>query len=108
MESVCRHLLPASPPILYQNPLGAIRLESSPVIIGGMVLDIHAKPSMQPHPGTTVPGMVKYVSGGVARNIAECICKLETRPFMISVVGNDMAGDFLLKYWRSAGLCTDD
>uniref|UniRef100_A0A0D9ZV19 Carbohydrate kinase PfkB domain-containing protein n=1 Tax=Oryza glumipatula TaxID=40148 RepID=A0A0D9ZV19_9ORYZ len=107
MESVCRHLLPASPPILYQNPLGAIRLESSPVIIGGMVLDIHAKPSMQPHPGTTVPGMVKYVSGGVARNIAECICKLETRPFMISVVGNDMAGDFLLKYWRSAGLCTD-
>uniref|UniRef100_A0A0D3G405 MaoC-like domain-containing protein n=2 Tax=Oryza barthii TaxID=65489 RepID=A0A0D3G405_9ORYZ len=107
MESVCRHLLPASPPILYQNLLGAIRLESSPVIIGGMVLDIHAKPSMQPHPGTTVPGMVKYVSGGVARNIAECICKLETRPFMISVVGNDMAGDFLLKYWRSAGLCTD-
>uniref|UniRef100_A0A0E0KZA8 MaoC-like domain-containing protein n=2 Tax=Oryza punctata TaxID=4537 RepID=A0A0E0KZA8_ORYPU len=107
MESVCRHLLPSSPPVLHQNLLGAMRLESSPVIIGGMVLDIHAKPSMQPHPGTTVPGMVKYVSGGVARNIAECICKLETQPFMISVVGNDMAGDFLLKYWRSAGLCTD-
>ncbi|RLN28380.1 pseudouridine kinase [Panicum miliaceum] len=33
--------------------------------------------------------------------------KLGTRPFMISVVGNDMAGDFLLKYWRSAGLCTE-
>uniref|UniRef100_A0A0E0DMX6 MaoC-like domain-containing protein n=1 Tax=Oryza meridionalis TaxID=40149 RepID=A0A0E0DMX6_9ORYZ len=81
MESVCRHLLPASPPILYQNPLGAIRLESSPVIIGGMVLDIHAKPSMQPHPGTTVPGMVKYVSGGVARNIAEGF------PFEILEVG---------------------
>uniref|UniRef100_A0A0D9ZV21 Carbohydrate kinase PfkB domain-containing protein n=1 Tax=Oryza glumipatula TaxID=40148 RepID=A0A0D9ZV21_9ORYZ len=62
MESVCRHLLPASPPILYQNPLGAIRLESSPVIIGGMVLDIHAKPSMQPHPGTTVPGMENFLS----------------------------------------------
>ncbi|KAF0922255.1 hypothetical protein E2562_030028 [Oryza meyeriana var. granulata] len=107
MESVRRHLLPASPPVLHQNPLGTMRLEPSPVIIGGMVLDIHAKPFMQPHPGTTVPGMVKYISGGVARNIAECIYKLETRPFMISVVGNDMAGDFLLKYWRSAGLCTD-
>uniref|UniRef100_A0A0D9WWG9 MaoC-like domain-containing protein n=2 Tax=Leersia perrieri TaxID=77586 RepID=A0A0D9WWG9_9ORYZ len=107
MESVHRHLLPAPPPILHQNPLGATRSESFPVIIGGMVLDIHAKPSMQPHPGTTVPGMVKYISGGVARNIAECIYKLETRPFMISVVGKDMAGDFLLKYWRSAGLCTD-
>jgi len=33
--------------------------------------------------------------------------KLGTQPFMISVVGNDMAGDFLLKYWRSAGLCTE-
>ncbi|CAL4907736.1 unnamed protein product [Urochloa decumbens] len=33
--------------------------------------------------------------------------KLGTRPFMISVVGNDMAGDLLLKYWRSAGLCTE-
>uniref|UniRef100_A0A0D9WWH3 Carbohydrate kinase PfkB domain-containing protein n=1 Tax=Leersia perrieri TaxID=77586 RepID=A0A0D9WWH3_9ORYZ len=92
MESVHRHLLPAPPPILHQNPLGATRSESFPVIIGGMVLDIHAKPSMQPHPGTTVPGMVKYISGGVARNIAECIYKLETRPFMISVVGKDMAG----------------
>jgi len=77
------------------------------VIIGGMVLDIHAKPSVPPHPGTTVPGMVKYISGGVARNIAECMSKLGTQPFMISVVGNDMAGDFLLKYWRSAGLRTE-
>jgi len=32
--------------------------EPRPVIIGGMVLDIHAKPSVPPHPGTTVPGMV--------------------------------------------------
>jgi sugar/nucleoside kinase (ribokinase family) len=32
------------------------------------------------------------VSGGVARNIAECMAKLGTRSFMISVVGNDMAG----------------
>lgn len=71
------------------------------------MLDIQAKPSVPPHPGTTVPGMVKYISGGVARNIAECMAKLGTRPLMISVVGNDMAGDFLLKYWRSAGLCTD-
>lgn len=77
------------------------------MIIGGMVLDIHAKPSVSPHPGTTVPGMVKYIGGGVARNIAECMAKLGTQPHMISVIGDDMAGDFLLKYWRLAGLCTD-
>jgi hypothetical protein len=44
---------------LSQNPLsGQAVVEPSPVIIGGMVLDIHAKPSVPPHPGTTVPGMV--------------------------------------------------
>ncbi|CAN6328551.1 unnamed protein product [Urochloa humidicola] len=110
MEAVRRHLLlpPPSLPPLRSNPLSSqAEVEPSPVIIGGMVLDIHAKPSVPPHPGTTVPGMVKYVRGGVARNIAECMSKLGTRPFMISVVGNDMAGDLLLKYWRSAGLCTE-
>ncbi|XP_047090834.1 pseudouridine kinase-like isoform X1 [Lolium rigidum] len=107
MESIRRHLLPRPSLILSLNPLSTAEAEPSPVIIGGMVLDIHAKPSVPPHPGTTVPGMVKYISGGVARNIAECMAKLGTQPLMISVVGSDMAGDFLLKYWRSAGLCTD-
>lgn len=109
MEAVRRHLLPPpSPAPLRPNPLSSLaEVEPSPVIIGGMVLDIHAKPSVPPHPGSTVPGMVKYISGGVARNIAECMSKLGTQSFMISVVGNDMAGDFLLKYWRSAGLRTE-
>ncbi|TVT97430.1 hypothetical protein EJB05_57311 [Eragrostis curvula] len=110
MEALRRHLLPdtAPPPVLHPNPSSSPAvLEPSPVIIGGMVLDIHAKPSVPPQPCTTVPGMVKYISGGVARNIAECMSKLGTGPFMISVVGNDMAGVFLLKRWRSFGLCTE-
>lgn len=41
---------------------------------------------------------VQYVSGGVARNIAECMSKLGTRPFMISAVGFDMAGDIFSCY----------
>ncbi|CAL4900292.1 unnamed protein product [Urochloa decumbens] len=95
MEAVRRHLLLPPPPLppLRSNPLSSqAEVDPSPVIIGGMVLDIHAKPSVPPQPGTTVPGTVKYVRGGVARNIAECMSKLGTRPFMISVVGNDMAG----------------
>ena len=32
--------------------------EAEPVIIGGMVLDIHATPSVLASPGTTTPGMV--------------------------------------------------
>ncbi|KAG1366956.1 putative sugar kinase YeiI [Cocos nucifera] len=111
LESIARHLLPPEILVrdLYPNPLSAEELSSwdpAPVIIGGMVLDIHAKPSAHPVPGTTTPGKVQYVSGGVARNVAECMSKLGNKPFMISVVGHDMAGDLLLKYWKSAGLPT--
>lgn len=76
------------------------------VIIGGMVLDIHATPSITPAPRTTTPGKVHYAAGGVARNIAECVSKLGTKPFMISALGSDMSGNMLLEYWKSVGLST--
>ncbi|CAN0889131.1 Pseudouridine kinase [Linum grandiflorum] len=77
------------------------------VVIGGMVLDIHAIPSVSPRPRTTTPGKVKYLLGGVGRNIAECMTKLGTRPYMISAVGIDFAGKLLLENWKSAGLPTE-
>ncbi|KAJ9560976.1 hypothetical protein OSB04_006136, partial [Centaurea solstitialis] len=81
--------------------------EGEAVIIGGMVLDIHATPSIPPNPRTTSPGKVCYAAGGVARNIAECVSKLGTRPYMISTLGSDMPGNLLLEYWKSAGLSTE-
>ncbi|XP_020693516.2 uncharacterized protein LOC110107581 isoform X2 [Dendrobium catenatum] len=78
-----------------------------PVVIGGMVLDIVAKPDTHPYPATTTPGNIEYVSGGVARNVVECMTKLGSKPFMISVVGFDMAGELLLKLWESAELPTE-
>ncbi|CAN1309625.1 Pseudouridine kinase [Linum perenne] len=78
-----------------------------PVVIGGMVLDIHAIPSVSPQPRTTTPGKVRYLLGGVGRNIAECMAKLGTRPYMISAVGIDFAGKLLLENWKSAGLSTE-
>ncbi|XP_057963828.1 pseudouridine kinase isoform X2 [Malania oleifera] len=78
--------------------------EAEPVIVGGMVLDIHATPSMPANPGTTTPGKVHYVLGGVARNVAECMSKLGAKPFMLSAVGLDMAGNLLLEHWKSAKL----
>uniref|UniRef100_A0A0V0H2T2 Putative ovule protein n=1 Tax=Solanum chacoense TaxID=4108 RepID=A0A0V0H2T2_SOLCH len=67
-----------------------------PVVIGGMVLDVNATSSMHANPRTTTPGKVIFSLGGVARNVADCISKLEARPFMISAVGFDMAGEFSL------------
>ncbi|KAK2380713.1 hypothetical protein P8452_36890 [Trifolium repens] len=82
-------------------------MDAEAVIIGGMVLDIHATPSIHANPGTTTPGKVYYVQGGVARNVAECMSKLGAKPYMISALGFDMAGNLLLEQWKTAGLSTE-
>lgn len=50
---------------------------------------------------------MRYVRGGVGRNVAECLARLGQKPFLISVVGDDMAGDSLRAHWRSLGLSLD-
>ncbi|KAJ4962494.1 hypothetical protein NE237_022433 [Protea cynaroides] len=113
LNTLIRHLLlkyEDAAQVLHPVGLSGERLKhvkSEPVIIGGMVLDIHAYPSIPSIPRTTTPGKVYYVVGGVARNVAECMSKLGTKPFMISAIGPDMAGNLLLEYWESVGLSTE-
>ncbi|KAL6218607.1 hypothetical protein ACLB2K_011817 [Fragaria x ananassa] len=114
LDSITRHLvLPIQSNrglqkvVLSSNNGGNKHEEAEPVVIGGMVLDIHATPSLPANPRTTTPGKVSYVLGGVARNVAECMSKLGAKPFMISALGLDMAGNLLLEHWESAGLPTE-
>ncbi|XP_038887152.1 putative pentatricopeptide repeat-containing protein At3g18840 [Benincasa hispida] len=105
-----RHLL--SLPCEFNNALNPAPTNSGsgvaePVIVGGMVLDIHAIPSISAVPRSTTPGKINYILGGVARNVAECMSKLGTNPFLISVVGHDMAGNLLFENWRLAGISTE-
>ncbi|KAI3448054.1 hypothetical protein Pfo_004719 [Paulownia fortunei] len=75
------------------NKMGPVLdTEAEAVVIGGMVLDINATPSMVANPRTTTPGKVLYALGGVARNVAECMLKLGAKPYMISAIGFDLAG----------------
>ncbi|CAO2813439.1 unnamed protein product [Amaranthus hypochondriacus] len=83
------------------------KLKAMPVIIGGMVFDIHATTSIPSTSKTTTPGKIEFMLGGVARNIAECLLKLGTKSFLISALGCDLAGDLLLEQWKSAGLLTE-
>ncbi|KAM1006322.1 hypothetical protein ACFX14_003160 [Malus domestica] len=111
LDSISRHLL-LQPPQPNHGLQQAVLLSngksesegSEAVVIGGMVLDIHATPSVPSNPRTTTPGKVSYVLGGVARNVAECMSKLGAKPFMISALGLDMAGNLLLEHWKSSGL----
>ena len=45
---------------------------------------------------------MRYVRGGVARNVAESMVLLGTHPFLISIVGDDVAGmslNFCELFW---------
>lgn len=116
LQLISRQLISPQVSAHDRNPNSSIvaGFSSSPspspeVIIGAMVLDVHAKPYMgrDTIAGTTIPGTVKFMSGGVARNVAECMSKLGSKPFIVSVVGTDVAGDKLLEDWKSAGLSTE-
>lgn len=77
-----------------------------PVVIGGMVLDIQAQPSTSAdvRMGGSVPGTVTQTSGGVGRNICECLARLiRPAPLFISAIGNDDAGKTLLSQWQALG-----
>jgi bifunctional ADP-heptose synthase (sugar kinase/adenylyltransferase) len=47
--------------------------------------------------GSTHRGEIRQSGGGVGRNIADALGKLGARPFLISAIGNDHAGDYLVK-----------
>ncbi|KAL0023079.1 hypothetical protein WJX79_010274 [Trebouxia sp. C0005] len=84
-------------------------MPSLPVLIGGMILDVQAVPTAAyaTQPGGTVPGQIKMTSGGVARNVAQCLASLlgpENAPMLISIIGQDSAGDLLLQHWQSLKL----
>ena len=79
------------------------------VVIGGMVLDVQASPAPGASllRGTTAPGTVRQNPGGVGRNIAEGLFHASARgappPFLLSAVGDDLAGVALLEAWRKLG-----
>jgi pseudouridine kinase len=81
----------------------------SVVVVGGMVLDVTARPSPgQPlRRGSSTPGRVIQTPGGVGRNLAEGILRVSppgaAAPLLISAVGDDLAGRALVGAWTDLG-----
>jgi pseudouridine-5'-phosphate glycosidase/pseudouridine kinase len=76
---------------------------SKVLIIGGSTVDTIVNPSAL-IPGTSNPGSIKQSYGGVGRNIAECLARLECSPHFISAVGDDSSGTELKKYAMQIGI----
>jgi pseudouridine kinase len=84
---------------------GGTSSDAAPVlVIGAMAIDAKGKPRRALVPGTSAPGTVRLSVGGVARNIAENLARLGVHATLLSVVGDDPIGRFLLDATARSGV----
>jgi pseudouridine kinase len=76
------------------------------LVIGASGIDIKARPAHTLQLTPSNVGVVRHNVGGVARNIAENLSRLEIPTLLLSAVGNDSSGEFVLSQAASAGVDT--
>ncbi len=80
------------------------RVRSEVVVVGGANVDVKARSTAPPLPGTSNPGSTRISPGGVGRNIAENLARLGTRTRLVAAVGDDALGHQLLEATAAAGV----
>ena len=76
------------------------------VVVGSVFVDIKGYPSRTYIPGGRNAGKVRYVHGGVGRNIAEDLGNLGLEPVFLSLVDPNGAGEDVLVRLREHGVDT--
>lgn len=78
---------------------------SGPVlVIGSASLDIIARAAAPLPRGSSAPGHIRRAFGGVARNIAENLARLEVPTLLLTAVGDDTHGRDLLSHAAGLGI----
>ena len=77
------------------------------LVIGGANVDVKAKTSAAHIPRTSNPGAVSIKAGGVGRNIAHNLARLNVETTLLSVIGNDTFGEMLIDETQKAGVNTN-
>lgn len=81
------------------------RHELLPVIVaGGITCDLAAESSSSVRRYTSNPGTVRLSAGGVARNIAETVARLDVPVTLIGLVGEDPLSSWALDETAAAGV----
>ncbi len=75
-------------------------------MVGGANVDVKARSSAPLVAATSNPGTVIRTPGGVGRNIAENLARLGSRVALVSTVGSDPDGDWLMEQTAAAGVDT--
>ncbi len=74
------------------------------LVVGSAVTDIQGRPEADLEWEAIHPGRIRSSAGGVARNIAENLARLEVRAVLLSAVGRDSNGKQILRKCRAAGI----
>ncbi len=74
------------------------------VVIGSAALDAKVRPWTDLSPEGSVPGAIGLTVGGVARNIAETLARFEVPTILLSAVGEDTMGNYVLDITARAGV----
>ena len=77
------------------------------VVIGTVFVDVKGFPEDRYVPTGRNAGRVEIVHGGVGRNVAEDIAKVELRPKFVSLVDDNAEGEAVLKKLRNHKVNTD-
>lgn len=75
-------------------------------VIGGSNVDIKGISDTAFRHGSSNPGKVFKAAGGVGRNVAENLARIELPTTLFSVIGEDSEGDWLLDITTKAGVNT--
>lgn len=73
-------------------------------MIGAANLDIKGRPDFPVERGSSTPGKIRRSLGGVARNIAENLARLEVETVLLTSVGDDEAGAHILGQAAGSGI----
>ncbi len=86
------------------NPVNPAESEGPVLVIGAAGIDVKGQPDTPLQPATLVSGHVRLNMGGVARNIAENLARLEVPTILLSAVGDDPGGEIVLRACDAVGI----
>lgn len=74
------------------------------LVIGAATLDVKGRPEQELARGSSTPGQIRSSLGGVARNIAENLVRLDVETVLLTAVGDDQTGERLLGHAAGRGI----
>lgn len=74
------------------------------IVVGGALVDVRAQTRAGWAPGRSLPGTVRLLPGGAARNVAANLARLGHRVVLCTAVGTDALGEWVLDATAAAGV----